>query len=91
MCVYIYIYIPLSIYTCVCVYVYIYIYIYRERDIYICIYIYVVICSYICRSPFSGTETGKRKRVTRKADGKLTESVNIVNIMITVIRVSCSI
>ena len=58
-----------------------YIYIERERYTHITIYIYIYIHIYThttdCVPILSGPETGKRKRVTQKADGKLSLLVNL--------------
>ena len=38
---------------------------------------FICILLFLKQGPISGPETGKRKRVTRKADGKLTLSVSL--------------
>ena len=68
-CMYVCMYVSLSLlYVCmyVCMYIYIYIYIYTQMCV--CIHIYIYIYTHVYNS---GPETGKGKRVARKADGKL--------------------
>ena len=59
-------------YVRVCVYIYIYIYAYTHLYTSIHIIIQMCIDTRVPQTSISGTETGMRKWVARKADGKLT-------------------
>ena len=69
-CIYIYIYIHICIYIYIYAYIHIYIYIYTHTH-----------QIYEFEPPISGPETGKRKGVARKADGKQTLLANLGGVL----------